>query len=520
MLLLLAGAAPLRAGAEEPPPAPPAEAAAPPAAEVRRVLYLPEGLRAQIRDELRREVMEQARLEGWAAPGLVPAWVSRVRLGGDVRTRFERDLFGSANALTGEFPDFNAINGNKPFDVNFVDVANERYLDVDRDRSRPRLRARVWLESSAGGGFSTGLRLVSGDSSSPVSTNQTLGGGFAKLPVWLDRAWLAWRSGERDAGLAVQVGRFENPFFSSEMIWNESLNFDGLAVRAATALGPVQPFLVGGAFPLYTTPLAWPAERSAKLRSHDKWLFAGQAGAGLWSGQPISAKVAAAYYHFQGVEGRASGPCDTYLKDVSCDSDDSRPAFAQRGNTYMVLRTPSPAAQAAEAAGLAARYQYFGLASRFGVLAFTGRLEAALPAGLLVAADGEYAVNLALSRKRVQALALNNLKSCSATGGCSRWDGSATGFTARLTLGSQAPEKQGGWRVAAAYRQVGSDAMVDGFTDSDLGLGGTNLRGTSASVAVALADGVTLGARWLGADALAGPTYQVDVVQLDLAARF
>jgi hypothetical protein len=495
---------------------------------VRRVIFLPESYRTELIEQLRREVMEQAKADGWAAPGRVPSWLSRLKLSGDVRGRVERSLYGGANANQGEFPDFNAINNNKPFDVNFVDVANERYLNVDQDRTRPRLRVRLALEASLGSGFSLRTRIATGDSGAPVSTNQTVGTFYSKYPLWLDQAWISWRLVTQDAGLALQVGRMENPFLSTDLIWNNNLNFDGLTARGIWGLWWLRNALVVGAFPLYTTPVAWPAEQPAKFGSHDKWLYAAQLVSTLPVDQDTTVSLGVAYYQFQGVEGRRSGPCDTHLKDISCDTDDSRPVYAQRGNTYMSLRTPSLAALAAEAAGLVPRYEYFGLASRFAVLAVTGKFAATVTPALKVAVDAEYVNNLALETSRVQGQALNNLAPCvtvPATGGtttldCSRWAGRGDGYTARLSVGTPIQDKQGSWSVGVGYRRVGSDAVVDGLNDADFGLGGTNLEGYTAAASYAVGDGTTLGVRWFSADSLAGPTFQVDVLQVDLVSRF
>ena len=62
--------------------------------------------------------------------------------------------------------------------------------------------------------------------------------------------------------------------------------------------------------------------------------------------------------------------------------------------------------------------------------------------------------------------------------------------------------------------------MVDAFTDPDFGLGGTNLQGYVLAAGFAVADRVWTTARWLSADEIVGPHYRVDVLLLDLQARF
>jgi hypothetical protein len=531
-LVALALASPLCAAAQPAPAdataAPPEASAAPPAQaeapESKRAVYLPESLKAQFREEIRQEVFTRAREEGWAAPNVVPTWLQRLRLAGDVRVRFDRTAFPPGNASGGEFPDFAAINAGSPFDVNFVDLSGERYLDVDQGRTRFRLRARLGVDAEVAPLVTSGIRIATGEGNSPVSTNQTLGGSggsFSKYPIWLDRAWL--RVGTRPeapGGWAVEAGRFATPFFSTDLTWSDTVNFDGIAALGRRALGSdFAVFGSGGAFPLYTTAFAFPAERSAKFPSRNKWLYAAQLGGEWRPTSEVAVKLAAAFYDFDRIEGAVSGPCDTNLKNITCSTDDSRPSFAQKGNTYLALRTPSDAALVAEALGSVSRYQYFGLASRFRELAVTGRIE--VPAGqrLKVTVDAEAVWNLGFKASQVGALALNNRAKCD-TSGCTGFDGGGVGFMARLTLGSPGQGSAGSWSSSLAYRHLESDAAVDAFTDPDFGLGGTNLQGYMLSATWGVLDQLSLTVRWMSADAIAGPTYRVDVLNTDIQVRF
>ena len=55
--------------------------------------------------------------------------------------------------------------------------------------------------------------------------------------------------------------------------------------------------------------------------------------------------------------------------------------------------------------------------------------------------------------------------------------GKDSGYHLKLAFGSPEVREEGQWQVATSYRHVGSDAVLDAFTDGDLGLGGTNLKG-------------------------------------------
>ena len=54
-----------------------------------RVTYVPEVVRNQIKDELRQEVVAQAKSEHWAEPGALPGWLDRISWSGDMRVRDE-----------------------------------------------------------------------------------------------------------------------------------------------------------------------------------------------------------------------------------------------------------------------------------------------------------------------------------------------------------------------------------------------------------------------------------------------
>ncbi|MGC3989372.1 MAG: putative porin [Chthoniobacteraceae bacterium] len=94
-----------------------------PSGDDMRVTYIPEVVKAQLRDEIKGEVMAAARDEKWTTPGPIPDWVSHIRLFGDVRVRYEGDFFPGGNDNTGSFPNFNAINTGSPYDVSGTSFA-------------------------------------------------------------------------------------------------------------------------------------------------------------------------------------------------------------------------------------------------------------------------------------------------------------------------------------------------------------------------------------------------------------
>ena len=68
-----------------------------------RVQYVPESVKAEIREQLKQEVLAQARTEGWAAPNAIPEWTERIKIEGDLRVRYQNDRFPAGNTPIGGF---------------------------------------------------------------------------------------------------------------------------------------------------------------------------------------------------------------------------------------------------------------------------------------------------------------------------------------------------------------------------------------------------------------------------------
>jgi len=482
------------------------------------VRYVPEIVKLQIRDEIKEEVLKQARDEHWAAPNALPAWVSHLGVKGDLRVRYENDAFPKGNNNTGEFPNFNAINTGAPFDTTGTAFSPQR--DVDQERNRFRLRARLGTEINLENGFTAGLRLATGENNSPVTQNQSLGaansaqgGNFSKYAVWLDQAFLKYEWGGLPArNLAISIGRFENPFFATSILWANDLGFDGLAIQGRKAVSEaLTAFGSGGAFPVFNTDLNFSSNRPQKYPSTDKWLAGGQLGLDWKINEDFNFKGAGAFYYFENIEGKLSAPVVLTSSADQGNTDDTRPAFAQYGNTYMNLRNITPTAD--NGFGTKNQWQYFGLATPFHDAAFTGRLDYKHFEPFVISLTGEFVENLAFDQGRINTLAVNN-------GGAGHFVGGDTGWIVGLKLGDVVLQKRWDWNIGLDYRYVASDAVVDGFCDSDFGGGGTNVKGYSINAALALAPKISLGLHWLSSDQVAGPTLKADTLQLDVNAKW
>lgn len=486
-----------------------------------RVTYVPESVKAQMRAEIKHEVMAQAREENWAAPRAMPGWVTKYNVFGDIRVRAEGLYFPDGNDNTGAFPNFNAINTGAPFDVSGTEFSPQ--LNVDQDRERIRLRARVGAEVDLEDNFSAGLRLATGENNSPVSTNQSFGGAnqgqggnFSKYSIWLDRAYLKYDFlKDPDYKGDISVGRFDNPFFSSEVMWDEDLGFDGISAKGKTKLNDcVTGFYAGGAFPVFNTDLNFSSNQPEKFKSTDKWLYGGQAGIEWKINEEWSTKLALAYYQFDKIEGKESTPFTPLTSNDAGDTDNTRPSFAQKGNTYRALRNIIP--NASNNNGTINQWQYFGLATPFKDLVATGRVDYDGFEPVRVTLAGEFIKNVGFNNDDVSDVAVNNR----GPGDPGHFEGGDNAGILNLQVGSIAMEEFGDWNAFLGYRYVESDAVVDGFTDSDFGGGGTNMKGFSIGGNMALTRDVRLGVRWMSADEIAGPEFKCDTLQFDINAKF
>ena len=89
-----------------------------------------------------------------------------------------------------------------------------------------------------------------------------------------------------------------------------------------------------------------------------------------------------------------------------------------------------------------------------------------------------------------------------------------------MTVGDKELRKLWDWNAYVGYKWLESDAVIDAFTNSEFGLGGTNLKGYFVGGRLALGPSVWLSAKWMSANQVAGAPYAVDIFLLDLNARF
>lgn len=501
-----------------------------------RVTYIPEAVKAQIRDQLRTEVFAQAREQQWAAPNSAAEWTNRIKIFGDLRMREDGTMFpGSNDNVTGAFPNFNLLNTGQPFDFRNLTGTLPPQLNVDAYRQRTRLRMRLGFDIDLEDGFTAGIRMATGGNSSPVSVNQTLGsansgagGNFSKYQLWLDRAFIKYEASLLPmANLTVLLGRFDNPFMNtSTILWDEDVGLDGIAFKISSPwTSDFKTFVTAGAFPVFNTALNMADYNVSKSASYNKYLVAAQFGVEFKITDDIVAKSSIAYYDWENIEGRFSSPFVPSSVFDAGDTDDSRPLFAQRGNTYRPIRniTPTPgAAPAGNLNGTINQFQYFGLATKFRQIVWGGRLDFNHWEPFQVSLVGEFVKNVGLDKAAMSNLAVANAVVNNRTGGTGAWAGGDTAWYMGVNVGKaiSAFDKRGDWAFAVGYRHVESDAVVDAFTDSNFGGGATNVEGYTLNAAMALSKRTMVRASYMSANQIAGPDLRVDYFLFDFGAKF
>lgn len=484
-----------------------------------RVPYIPVTVRDQIREEVKAEVMATAKSENWAAPNTFPDWVSRITVDGDVRVRWENRAFSSNNSDS--VIDFAKINESGPMayeyygnNGNFDYYGPVALLNTRKDRNNQlRFRARIGVKAQLSDQWSAGVRLASGSNKSPVSTTDNFGGGFSKKSFWLDQAYLNWKPSD---WASLTAGRASNPFVTTDILFSNDLSLDGfsaafkrpLANTDVTLRGTLGAYLIENTFNSST-----PSVPGSDGDTKTKWLLGAQVGADwkISSEQSVSGDVA--YYTFRKISGELSQPCQYY--ETSCSSDWSRPAFMQKGNTLFFIRDVIPPINQAGTV-----YQYMGLASRFNLLDVNLGWKGRVGGGLGLQVAGNYIRNLAYSdsdlAKRTQgSLVLNNLNSDSVI----RSGGNA--WTIHAALGKEfAVQDRGDWQVFAGYKYIQPDAVPDAYNDSTFHMGGTNAKGYYLGAAYAIEKNVVGQLRWLSSREIYGDPLSMNIMQLELNARF
>ena len=503
-----------------------------PADEV-RVQYVPDfvkdEIRQQVRTELKEEVvgdvMHKAKKEKWGLPDALPDWVNRFKLSGDLRIREQSTFMASDNTDSGNYYDWPTINNNgNPNGAGFNNAGQNALVNTTDGRSQARERFRLGIDANIASGFDAGIRLATGNITNPVSTNQSLGTYGNRYQINIDRAFLKYNAVDDNKfnWLSVMGGRTPNPFFTggSEVVWDEDLSFEGLAgtVRHNFNDSGLTDSIDGKGVTGYATFGIFPLQASTGMSTRDKWLLGGQTGLDWGFDNQDSLKFASAYYDYQNitavVDPRLNIAGSTCAGNTSI-SNQSAPQFMQFGNTL----TPICNGASDGSLGL------MGLASNYKILNFNALYDIALFSPHHVKLSADYAKNIGFSASDIQ----NKYRTYYVAGLVSQPSLKSVDTDAwqvRADVGWPKVDVGGHWSVFGLYKYVGSDAVLDAYTDSDFhqggasNLGGTNVKGWVVGGNYGLMKNVWLTGKWMSGNVITGPQYGVDLMQLDINTHF
>lgn len=501
-----------------------AQAAADPGAAIAqagdiRVPYVPTSVRKEIERNVKEQMMEQAKAENWAQPNTFPDWVSRITVEGDVRVRNESRLFDERNS--NEIIDFNAFNRNGPIPTvvgNRENPYDLPWMNTRKDRRNLwRYRARLGVNVAISDQWSAGVRLASGSDDSPVSTSDTFGGGMGKKDIWLDQAYITYRPAQ---WASITAGRAANPFMATDTLYADDLQFDGISAKLSHAFSerPVSVFGNLGMFALEYGNSPWSADSGTEGNSENKWLLGAQVGATWKPNTENTLTGALAYYRFENFAGQRSSPCTVYTSGDSCDTDWSRPAFMQKGNTLFLLRDVRQWSADPDDWN---EWQYVGLASKFNLLDLNLSWETSLFDGLGLRLDGNYIRNLSYDKDKMIARAGGAHNIVNSRENLGDIESGPNAYMLQATVGrGMRLANAGDWRVFAGYKYIQPDSMPDGFNDSGFHLGGTNARGYYLGGSYAFHRNVWAQLSWSSSKEIYGAPLSIDVLRFDLNARF
>ena len=300
-------------------------------------------------------------------------------------------------------------------------------------------------------------------------------------------------------------------------MYSNDLNFDGVAAIFNHRLASDwNLFGTLGAFPVEYTSDTASSNGFDKEESDTKWLFGGQIGADWKINRSNNLKLAGAYYQFQNIEGERSSLCKPWEGKPGCDTDGSRVAFMQKGNSVFNLRdiAPNPATP-----GKTPEPQFVGLASKFNLLDLNAVWDSELPSDFKLRSQANFIHNLGYDKgemlKRSEGEIVNNINRNG------QFESGANALMVQFTLGSALEMKKAGdWNLLAGYKYIQPDALPDGFNDSSFHLGGTNAKGYFIGGNYGIDKNIYASARWLSASEVYGAPFEVDVMQLEINTRF
>ena len=472
-----------------------------------RVPYVPAFVLKDMREQIKTEVLEQAKAERWADPARLPEWLDRISFGGEITTRFQEDIFRKpCDQVNGVTTSCNIAPAD--YVANFAPWQSLASTNTNENRQRLRVRALESATVKVNDKVTAEFRLSTGSLNNPDSNFQTLGNNFTAPGIGLDRGNIRYQP---TGWLGLQLGRFGNPFFGTDLLWYDRLGFEGAAITVNPRFNQrVGVFATVGAFPVQDIA------PSSTTDVKPKWLFGGQIGAEIGSPEHVRVKTALGLYNFDHVEGMPNGDpnFNTNLTGLSV------PTVSQGGNTRFPIITSLNYTSAGVLSTTNPANYVYGLASKFRVLDLTTEVELGRgrPDALHFTWLVDLARNIGFDQNEIAARTGRYYSNDPNSAGL--LDPRVRAYGTRFTLGVPKLKVYRDWQAYVGYKYVQRDAVLDAFNDPDFHLGGTDAKGWLAGGGYAIGRDTWLSLKYLSSSAIDGPPLTIDVLQADFNVRF
>jgi hypothetical protein len=171
-----------------------------------------------------------------------------------------------------------------------------------KHRDRGRFRLRYGFETKPNELMKVAFKMASGENKKnngpeQTSTNQTFTNAFQNKHIWIDQAYVDFTPFAASdmavlKDLKLTGGKFPNPYYTTDLVWDSDINPEGGVIRVTPQFGSVKSFFSFGFHPL--------GEDSSD--SNDPKLYAWQAG---FSTKVLdrNMKLAGAYYNYDDIKG-------------------------------------------------------------------------------------------------------------------------------------------------------------------------------------------------------------------------
>lgn len=347
-------------------------------------------------------------------------------------------------------------------DIRLRDEARNR-VGTGNDNHRQRIRFRYGFEGRVNDQLKVTGRMATGNTTDPVSTNQSFDTFFTKKTVVLDLANAEYTPEIPGLSKVSLIGGImEGPLWTvSQLVWDSDLSWDGAAVKLSRELGPATLFSNAGVFSLDTD----------ETEAASLWVI--QGGAAI---QPFA-------------EAEPEVLKNLKLTTALAYHDYRNTANSAKAGTDPITRAADNTAAAYDFNQLNPSLELASVVGGYPVSLFTDWAHNTSVTGS--SSDDGYVFGLKIGKASSPFFS----------------------FADGLNLKS-------GWEAGYYYERIEQDAAFDEFVDSDFGGGGTNRKGHVWWLTLAALKSSTMGFKYSAAGQVKGAKAGENRAQVDWITKF